>query len=194
MIITQKLQSLVQGFKQNLFDIFINFLPFPTNFQIQGFELKGGTRILQLGPQKDLDNCNRVPGSPGKKSRDSPAEFRRRWSPMVRENRPGRIRGARANLAGGDVEVGVDRRGWNDDDPRWWRWCSTTTAVFWHAGDQRGVGVWSMSCTEVMWFGWYTCRGQGTTGMADCRELNGGGEEPRRRASVGRSSGGLASG
>jgi hypothetical protein len=36
MIITQKLQGLVQGFKQNWFDIFINFLPFPTNFQKLG--------------------------------------------------------------------------------------------------------------------------------------------------------------
>jgi hypothetical protein len=26
---------------------------------------------------------------------------------------------ARADLAGGDVKVGVDWRGWNDDDPRW---------------------------------------------------------------------------
>jgi hypothetical protein len=36
MIITQKLQDLVQGFKQNWFDIFINFLPFPKNFQNSG--------------------------------------------------------------------------------------------------------------------------------------------------------------
>jgi hypothetical protein len=169
MIITQKLQGLVQGFKKNLFDIFINFLPFPTNFQNQGFELKGGTGILQLGPQKDLDYCNQVPSSPGKKSQDSSAEFRRRWSLAARGNRPRRIRGARADLAGGDVTFGVDRRGWNDDDPRWWRWCLTTVAVFRRAGDRRGVGVWSMSCVGVMWFGWYTCRGRGTTGAADRR-------------------------
>jgi hypothetical protein len=31
--------------------------------------------------------------------------------------------GTRGNLAGGDVQVGVDRRGWNDGDPRWRR-CS----------------------------------------------------------------------
>jgi hypothetical protein len=27
--------------------------------------------------------------------------------------------GTRGNLAGGDVQVGVDRRGWNDGDLRW---------------------------------------------------------------------------
>jgi hypothetical protein len=37
--------------------------------------------------------------------------------------------GARRNLAGGDVKVGVDRRGWNGDDPRWRRWSLTTVAV-----------------------------------------------------------------
>jgi hypothetical protein len=26
--------------------------------------------------------------------------------------------GARGNLAGGDVVVGVDRKGWNDGDPK----------------------------------------------------------------------------
>jgi hypothetical protein len=30
----------------------------------------------------------------------------------------GEDQGARGNLAGGDVMVGVDRRGWNDGDPR----------------------------------------------------------------------------
>jgi hypothetical protein len=77
--------------------------------------------------------------------------------------------GARADLAGGDVKVRVDQRGWNDDDPRWWRWSSTTAAVFRRAEDRRGVGVWSMSCTGVMWFGWYTCCGRGATGAADWR-------------------------
>jgi hypothetical protein len=77
--------------------------------------------------------------------------------------------GARADLAGGDVKVGVDRRGWNDDDPRWRRWSSTTAVVFRRAEDWRGVGVWSTSCIGVMWFGWYTCRGRGTTGAVDRR-------------------------
>jgi hypothetical protein len=34
---------------------------------ITDFELKGGTGILQPDPQKDLNRCNRVLGSPGKK-------------------------------------------------------------------------------------------------------------------------------
>jgi hypothetical protein len=42
--------------------------------------------------------------------------------------------GTRAVLAGGDVMVEVDQRGWNGGDPRRWRWSSTTTAVF-----RRGV-------------------------------------------------------
>jgi hypothetical protein len=77
--------------------------------------------------------------------------------------------GARADLAGGDVKVGIDRKGWNDDDPRWRRWNSITPAVFRRAGDRRGVGVWSMSCAGVMWFRWYTCRARGTIGAADRR-------------------------
>jgi hypothetical protein len=77
--------------------------------------------------------------------------------------------GARADLAGGDVKVGVDQRGWNDGDPGWRRWSSTTAVVFQRAGGRRGVGVWSMSCAGVMWFRWCTCRGWGTTGAADLR-------------------------
>jgi hypothetical protein len=38
--------------------------------------------------------------------------------------------GTKAVLAGGDVMVGVDRRGWNDDDPRRQRWGLTMAAVF----------------------------------------------------------------
>jgi hypothetical protein len=49
--------------------------------------------------------------------------------------------GARRDLAGGDVKVGVDRRGWNDDDPRRRRWSLTTAVVFRRGGspavDQR---------------------------------------------------------
>jgi hypothetical protein len=44
------------------FLIFYHFLPI---FKDQGFELKGGAGILQPGPQKDLDCCNRVPGLAG---------------------------------------------------------------------------------------------------------------------------------
>jgi hypothetical protein len=43
--------------------------------------------------------------------------------------------GARGNLAGGDVQVGVDRRRWNGDDPRRRRWSSAMAAVFRRAGD-----------------------------------------------------------
>jgi hypothetical protein len=42
--------------------------------------------------------------------------------------------GARGNLAGGDVQVGVDWRGWNGDDLRRRRWSSTMAA-------DSGVGV-----------------------------------------------------
>jgi hypothetical protein len=49
--------------------------------------------------------------------------------------------GARGNLAGGDVQVGVDRRGWNGGDPRRRRWSATAAAVFRRGGspavDQR---------------------------------------------------------
>jgi hypothetical protein len=38
--------------------------------------------------------------------------------------------GTRAVLAGGDVMVGVDRRGWNGGDPRRRRWSLTTAVVF----------------------------------------------------------------
>jgi hypothetical protein len=47
--------------------------------------------------------------------------------------------GARAGLAGGDVKVGVDRRGWNDDDPRWHPWSSTMATVFWCGGSLAAV-------------------------------------------------------
>jgi hypothetical protein len=32
------------------------------------FELKGGTGILQPGPQEDLNQCNQVPSSSGKRA------------------------------------------------------------------------------------------------------------------------------
>jgi hypothetical protein len=58
--------------------------------------------------------------------------------------------GAKGNLAGGVVQVGVDQRRWNGDDltRRWWS--STMVVVFQRAGDWRGVGVWSWSCAGVM--------------------------------------------
>jgi hypothetical protein len=49
--------------------------------------------------------------------------------------------GIRAILDGGDVMVGIDRRGWNDGDLKRRQWSSTTAAVFRHGGspavDQR---------------------------------------------------------
>jgi hypothetical protein len=55
---------------------------------------------LQPDPQKDLDHCNQVLSSSGKKSGDLPAKFQRRWSPAARGNRPGRIRGLARSLLG----------------------------------------------------------------------------------------------
>jgi hypothetical protein len=75
--------------------------------------------------------------------------------------------GTRGNLVGGDVMVGVDRRGWNGGDPRRRRWSSMMAAMFRHAGDWRGVGMWSRSCTGVMWFGWYACREWRTVGAVE---------------------------
>jgi hypothetical protein len=46
--------------------------------KIIDFELRGGTGILQPGPQKDLNQCNQVPGSSGKR-----AETRRQIPAMV---------------------------------------------------------------------------------------------------------------
>jgi hypothetical protein len=51
--------------------------------KITDFELKVGTGMLQPDPQKDLNRCNRELGSPVKKSRDSPAEFRGWRSPAA---------------------------------------------------------------------------------------------------------------
>jgi hypothetical protein len=58
------------------------------------------------------------------------------------EGKPAREdQGTRGNLAGGDVQVRVDRSRWKSDDPGRRRWSSTMAAVFRHAGDWRGVGV-----------------------------------------------------
>jgi hypothetical protein len=38
--------------------------------------------------------------------------------------------GMSAGLAGGDVMVGVDRRGWNGGDPKRRQWSSTRAVVF----------------------------------------------------------------
>jgi hypothetical protein len=150
-----------------------HFSEFPTNFykflKITNFELRGGTGILQPRPREDLNPRNWVLGSSGQRSWNSPAKFQRRWSPAARGNRPGRTRGLGGNLAGGDVQVGVDRSRWNGDDPRRRQWSSTMVAVFRCAGDWRGVAVWSTSCAEVMWFGWYACWGRRMTGAAGQR-------------------------
>jgi hypothetical protein len=110
----------------------LTFFEFSTNsykfLKITEFELKGGIEILQPGPREDLNQCNQVPGSLGKR-----AETRR--SNSGGEGGPTREDlGTRAVLAGGDVMVGVDRRGWNGGDPRRRQWSSTTAAVF-----RRGV-------------------------------------------------------
>jgi hypothetical protein len=70
--------------------------------------------------------------------------------------------GARADLAGGDVKVGVDRRGWNDGDPRWRRWSLTTAAVFRRGGSPAVDQRWGNSSrgsrrfTQATWreLGW----------------------------------------
>jgi hypothetical protein len=88
--------------------------------KITDLNWKGGIEILQPGPRKDLNQCNQVLGSSGQR-----AETRRPNSDdggRGGEGEPARKdQGARGNLAGGDVMVGVDRRGWNSDDPRWRR-------------------------------------------------------------------------
>jgi hypothetical protein len=86
----------------------MNFYKF---LKITDFELSGGTEILQSDPQKELNQNNWVLGSSGKRSRDAPAKFRRQRSPAARGNRLGRFRGLGRTLLGGDVQVGVDRRG-----------------------------------------------------------------------------------
>jgi hypothetical protein len=48
---------------------------------------------------------------------------------LVREDQ-----GACTGIAGGDVMVGIDRRGWNGGEPRWRRWSSTTAMVFRRGG------------------------------------------------------------
>jgi hypothetical protein len=72
---------------------------------------------LQPGPREDLNQCTQVPGSSGKKPRlagQIPATVA-----VGGEGEPAREdQGTRAVLAGGDVMVGVNRRGWNDGDPR----------------------------------------------------------------------------
>jgi hypothetical protein len=60
--------------------------------------------------------------------------------------------GTRDVLAGGDVMVGVDRRGWNDDDPRWRRWSSTIAAVFWRGGSPVVVQRLGRSSRGARWF------------------------------------------
>jgi hypothetical protein len=42
--------------------------------------------------------------------------------------------GVSVGLAGGDVMVGVNRRGKNGDDPKWRRWSSSMAAVFRRGG------------------------------------------------------------
>jgi hypothetical protein len=89
---------------------------------------------LQPGPQEDLNHCNWVLGSSGQRGCNSPAKFRRRWSPATRGKRLGRIRGlgrpllgvmCRAGLGGGGGTV-VNRCGGNVAQP--WRRCSGVMA------------------------------------------------------------------
>jgi hypothetical protein len=47
--------------------------------------------------------------------------------------------GTKVELVGGDVMVGVDRRGWNDDDPRRRQWSLTTAVVFRRGGSLTAV-------------------------------------------------------
>jgi hypothetical protein len=85
--------------------------------KITDFELRGGTGILQPGPQKDLNQCNQVPRSWGREPR-----LAGQISATVVAGDEGETarkdQGARGNLAGGAMQVRVDRRGWNGDDPR----------------------------------------------------------------------------
>jgi hypothetical protein len=55
---------------------------------------------LQPGPREDLNHCNWVLGSSGKRSRDVPSKFRRRRSPAARGNWPGRFRELARTLLG----------------------------------------------------------------------------------------------
>jgi hypothetical protein len=66
--------------------------------------------------------------------------------------------GARRNLAGGDVQVGVDRRGWNGDNLRRRRWSSTTAAVFWRGGSPAVDRRWGNSSRGSRRFSQATCR------------------------------------
>jgi hypothetical protein len=85
---------------------------------------------LQPGPREDLNQCNQVPGSEPRLVGQIPVRV-----VSGGEGEPAREgQGTRAVLAGGDVMVGVDRRGWNGGDPRRRRWSSTMAAVF-----RRGV-------------------------------------------------------
>jgi hypothetical protein len=81
--------------------------------------LKGGTGILQPGSQEDLNQCNQVLGSSGKREPRLAGQI----PAIVVAGGEGelvrKVQGTKAELVGGDVMVGVDRRGWNDGDPRW---------------------------------------------------------------------------
>jgi hypothetical protein len=110
------------------------FSKFSTKFykflKINDFELRGGTEILQPGPRKDSNQCNWVLAH-----RDREAEMCRPNSSDGGKREPTRkVQGTRANLAGADVQVGGDRRGWNDGEPRRQRWSLITAAVFRRGG------------------------------------------------------------
>jgi hypothetical protein len=66
--------------------------------------------------------------------------------------------GARGNLARGDVQVGVDRKGWNGDDPRRRRWSSTMAAVFRRDGSSVVDQRWGNSSRESRRFSQATWR------------------------------------
>jgi hypothetical protein len=72
---------------------------------------------VQPGPREDLNQCNQALGSSGKRAgirRPNTSDGAHRRRGGTGQKGPG----ARGNLAGGAVKVGVDRRGWNSDDPR----------------------------------------------------------------------------
>jgi hypothetical protein len=93
------------------------------------------------------------------------------------EGKPARKdQGARADLVGGDVKVGVDRRGWNNDDPRRRRWSLTTAAVFRCGGSPVVDRRWGKSFMGSRRFSQATWRELGRPeGRVPTTTRNGGG-------------------
>jgi hypothetical protein len=65
--------------------------------------------------------------------------------------------GTRADLAGGDMRVGVNQRRWNNDDPRRRRRSSTTAAVFRRGGSSAVDRRWGNSSRGSRRFFRATC-------------------------------------